>query len=374
MALSRIFYFVVTTVALTLAMAIIGIRSAWTFPENVRHGYQSCATCHYSPSGGGVLTPYGRSLSKELISTWAWEGEERALYAFDSGSFWDLGGNVRFLQLYTNDEIRERARFFPMQMDVEPVLHAGRWAAVGTLGVHRQKNETNTYETEFLSRRHYLLFQATDEWHVRTGRFFPQFGIMIPDHNRLSRRQLGFDHGQETLNLELGFASANVEVFLTAVFDQYRVNLKENRQGAVASAAWLLQRSKVGLSVYRLTDPSQTRAARSVWAQIGFNERVFLLSEISHMSDKPKASGADASHALVAGGLLGYEAIRGFIPYGVFEWEQVEVGASQRVTDVQGIGVQWLPRPHWEVKLELQKRHSPTLDADWAFLLVHFYL
>ncbi len=31
--------------------------------------YAQCTNCHYSPTGGGLLTPYGRSLSREELST-----------------------------------------------------------------------------------------------------------------------------------------------------------------------------------------------------------------------------------------------------------------------------------------------------------------
>jgi len=40
------------------------------FPELTRHGYVSCTACHVSPNGGGAMTPYGRGLSRELLSTW----------------------------------------------------------------------------------------------------------------------------------------------------------------------------------------------------------------------------------------------------------------------------------------------------------------
>jgi hypothetical protein len=31
--------------------------------------YTRCAACHYSPTGGGLLTPYGRLLSHRELST-----------------------------------------------------------------------------------------------------------------------------------------------------------------------------------------------------------------------------------------------------------------------------------------------------------------
>src|SRR5436190_4378083 len=32
--------------------------------------YARCTTCHYSATGGGLLTAYGRSLSRQEVSTW----------------------------------------------------------------------------------------------------------------------------------------------------------------------------------------------------------------------------------------------------------------------------------------------------------------
>ena len=46
-------------------------NDAQAFVQNVTHGYPACIACHVSPNGGGLLTDYGRSLSGELMSTWA---------------------------------------------------------------------------------------------------------------------------------------------------------------------------------------------------------------------------------------------------------------------------------------------------------------
>jgi len=34
----------------------------YAYPNMIRLGYTSCATCHVSPQGGGVLTRYGRGI------------------------------------------------------------------------------------------------------------------------------------------------------------------------------------------------------------------------------------------------------------------------------------------------------------------------
>ena len=67
---------------------------AWAFPEMIRHGYTSCMTCHVSPNGGGLMTPYGRSMSKEILSRHAYEGEERLFHgALDA----EGGTRMRFI-------------------------------------------------------------------------------------------------------------------------------------------------------------------------------------------------------------------------------------------------------------------------------------
>lgn len=342
------------------------------FPEMIRHQYQSCATCHYSPSGGGVLTPYGRSLSKELMSTWGREGEERIFYKKEAGEHWDLGGDVRFLQLYTNDETKEAARFFPMQVDLEPVFKWGKWLFAATLGAHRKRLSGNERKTEFLSRRHYLMYQATELTQLRIGRFFPQFGILSPDHNRLSRKSLGFDYGQETLNLEYSRLGAHTEIFLTGVLEQYRNNEHSERKGFVASAAVLFDSYKVGVSGYHLTDSIEEKTASSAWGALGFRENLFLLSEFNHIRIQPKADLA-STDSYITTQVLGYELFKGLISYGVFEWEEVKTSNGSRVSSVTGGGLQWFPRPHLEFKLEYQNRKTPQLPADWAFLMLHYF-
>jgi len=56
-------------------LALVGAWAAWIAvpaaaePTFLSKQYPRCTACHYSPSGGGLLTPYGRSLSREELST-----------------------------------------------------------------------------------------------------------------------------------------------------------------------------------------------------------------------------------------------------------------------------------------------------------------
>ena len=52
-------------------LAAVGLFSAAAsaYPTMIRHGYTQCATCHTDPSGGTLLTQYGRAQSELLLSS-----------------------------------------------------------------------------------------------------------------------------------------------------------------------------------------------------------------------------------------------------------------------------------------------------------------
>src|SRR4051812_22383737 len=49
------------------SMALASTASAE--PMFLAKQYTRCTACHYSPTGGGLLTPYGRTLSHHELST-----------------------------------------------------------------------------------------------------------------------------------------------------------------------------------------------------------------------------------------------------------------------------------------------------------------
>src|SRR3954452_12614673 len=51
-----------------LGFGLLQSPAGWAFPENVRHGYTNCVSCHVNPNGQGLLNPYGRQLSKAMQS------------------------------------------------------------------------------------------------------------------------------------------------------------------------------------------------------------------------------------------------------------------------------------------------------------------
>ena len=94
--------------ATRLALAAAALLTAWgagpAFAEPIflSKQYARCTTCHYSESGGGLLTPYGRSLSREEISTFGRQGagvDPAQPAAGEEGFLFGVLGNESPLQL-----------------------------------------------------------------------------------------------------------------------------------------------------------------------------------------------------------------------------------------------------------------------------------
>jgi hypothetical protein len=65
-------------VALVPALfALFLSKPAAAYPWMIKHGYSNCSTCHADPSGGELLTVYGRVMSDAFLSM-QWKSEESA--------------------------------------------------------------------------------------------------------------------------------------------------------------------------------------------------------------------------------------------------------------------------------------------------------
>ena len=86
--------------SLLLGLFAVVSSQAFAFPEMVRHGYTQCTACHVSPSGGGILTSYGRELAAEVLSTWSYADESQFTHSKVGEKLADkgilFGGDVLF--------------------------------------------------------------------------------------------------------------------------------------------------------------------------------------------------------------------------------------------------------------------------------------
>ena len=185
-------------------------------PTFLSKQYPRCTACHYSAAGGGLLTPYGRSLSREEISTFGRQatsgvpaagtttGEEGFLFgALGSESPLQLGLDVRPSHLDIDVPGRTIAdRNFLMNLDLQAAWRQDRWTAYGAIG-----RAPGSGDGEPVSYEHWVAYQVTDGVTVRGGRFLPAYGVRFADHTSFTRERLDLAQDDQVYGVEVGVST-----------------------------------------------------------------------------------------------------------------------------------------------------------------------
>jgi len=342
---------------------------SFAFPQMVRSGYANCTTCHQSPTGGGILTPYGRNLSADLMSTWRAENEEQFLYGVPKLPEWlNLGGDIRALQLYQNRASRETAQFIFMQADVEAAVSAGKTTADATVGVTNQGKP--------ISRRHYVQIRPTDELSFRAGKFLPAAGINTENHSVAVKRGLGRDQGTETYNVEAAWIGQTLDLFVTGILGRIdNPDLGSEMGAALSSSLFLGDRHKIGASYVYLTRNVGTRNLAGPFFILGIGKKFFLLADTAFTWFTPKFGKTQAGFADTV--RFDYEWVQGVHFYVSQEFVRNQFLDPASQMEAYGGGIQFFPRPHLEINAQyLRQRYggSSSTFADFAYAMFHFYL
>jgi len=303
---------------------LISSKEAHSFPSNIRFGYPTCAACHVSPTGGGVLTPYGRSTLGEVMTSWAYDGEEGVLYGlFKTSKRLDVGGDARWLQI-------DDQGFF-MQRELEASLNIKRqYYLVASGGVYGPLDEQD-------SRRYYVMFTDQKSVWFKAGRFFPAYGIMSNEHYMLYRKRF-FNEGRETWNAEFIYRGDWFEAAGSKIFG----HPKDQEQGSKTSGftgRFLVMPSKwrtsAGVSVLGLVDEIgvfKTHTAISA-----------LYSPITPLSFELQAGQEDVYAR------LNIEPFKGFSLKPTMQWVYID---KQRYS----LAMEWLPRPHYDMQIIFEEQ------------------
>lgn len=357
----------------TLCLLALSGGRAFSFAENVRHGYPSCTTCHVSAAGGGALTPYGRGAAEAFMATWASEFEAEPAYGYGGRLSQSviLGGDIRgvAVAMPARDGERPQRFYVPMQAQLELGVRTPSGLTLGVYG--------GRYGAEGLAeyRGFYAQTPVGSAVTIRAGRFQPAYGINLPDHTVATRQALGLGQGSEQLAVELAWLPPGGELIATGTFggagllelDQPKrigtLRTDDQVGGAIRGAVYI-GASSVGLSGLSLSgwDGGYKRAV-GPFAQLALGARMALLAEADRLWE-PGDGPQDIAMAK-----LSWEAMQGLLA----------VVGAQAASRLYGgwAGVQWQPRPHWELGLELRAATADGLGGlarETAVGLLHYWL
>lgn len=321
-------------------LMLLFATNAQSYPDRIKDGYKACLSCHVSPSGGGVLTDYGKGLSTQM-TTFA-NNEEIGFSDWGLSKVKpegiNLGGNIRYLYLYQTTSQASRETSLLMQADLElsySILKS--LTLVGSMGVYGI-NLDEPEDPEIENRRYYALYSYSDKVKVRYGRFFPNFGLMIEDHTDPIRSVAGFKEGKESKNTEIGYYGK----LFSLIYSDVNTNSIES---IFKLEVYLGQYASSSLSLLRGDIDKMSMAFK-----LGCKEKYYLMTEGLFTEDE-----SEDVYFL----RTGYEIRTGILPYFKF---------SKYQTSQYSYGVQWLPIAHLDLQLE-----STWMDDYFDYSLVSNY-
>jgi len=349
---------------------LTAIRS-FSFPDMIRHGYINCTACHASPAGGGILNSYGRSLSKELISTWSYNNEEQPFHGLlkdsksQEGSDKVLfGGDVRYLNRKLNTSTTETNESFLMQSQFRMSIAYEKirsFLSIGKIDNPKIKSEVRWVSPEF-----YLLWSIKDDVHFRMGRFEPIFGLRLPDHNLWVKAEnqivpwnekdaSEFIYEGESQFLSLASYQANASKEITQQFTGFTISFYQT----------VFEKYRLGFGLISTEGQNNRFKSYNFNATLPITEYGYFMFESSQVSQNGTVKNL---------GLLrsGYEIYKGLIPLLQYQTYS-EVTDSNKTQNKSGVGFVFYPRPHFEFTTLLENLSGYRGNIKELQVLSHYY-
>jgi hypothetical protein len=224
----------IAVLAITAAGAGLGSAE----PMFLSKQYTRCASCHFSPTGGGLLTPYGRSLSREELSTTGRGSNNPREHEFLLGALGNSLGavslGVEFRPASLNIDFGGSSfdRNFIMNTDVTAAFRKDRWTAYLEAG--RQGRSSKPVYKSF---EHWVSYQKERGLGIRAGRFLPAFGIRVPDHSAFTRTPLGLNTMDQIYGVEFTHVSEKRLVQVSLGPGRADSLVKDDGRGAATATA-----------------------------------------------------------------------------------------------------------------------------------------
>lgn len=376
-------------VACAFALAVfLGVGKASAYPWMIRHAYTGCAMCHADPSGGGVLTEYGRAQGDLLLRTQfkkVAEGEEQEPSS-TAGYLWgavkepewlSLGGSLRSAVMHNSvTGVPAINRWIQMETDLKGVVRAGAFRAGVSLGyLHeggRAAQLTSRDKDNLLSRQHWLgLAFKEDLWLVRAGRMNLPFGVRSVEHTLWVRNATrtdindGQQHGAsvayngEKLRGELMAIAGNFQVGPDAYrergwsgFAEYPV-AERWALGVNTLGTWALRDRNTGVTTHREAHGLMLRGSPF--------EQLVILAEANALVAKP--AGVDTAFGFTSMVQADWEPKQGI--HFLVTGETLKEAREGSKSSIGGwVSAWWFFLPHVDARIDAIIRNVPTPTGD----------
>jgi|GEM_PF-4097211 len=354
-----------------LLIAIISIsflgRKSWAFPEMRFLEGSGCISCHFSPTGGGILKPLGRKSALSQLSTWGSDGEQSSSFGYFKSmehlNWLAVGGDFRLIKVQKEMPPEKISKVFIAQRDFEIGILFGRFELIGAYSGPEYPSGT---------RRNWILYNLGSDWRIRVGKFQAPFGINTAHHFLATRDALDFGIQSEHPGIEISKLALLNEFYFSAFKDDGKMESSQTLQWNTNENNSL----QLGLGFQRKSNLIvQQDLVGAHFISGEFNNHIFWgeidLSQYKDLSTDKTFQGAfevlQFKYWLHQGLSL--------IVFQDSALKKIYSSSQQRYS--LGLGVEWNPRPHWQLEgifQEIQDLSFGPEAQNRAILELHFYL
>jgi hypothetical protein len=387
---------------LVLTGASLAATSAQAYPWMIRHKYSACGMCHLDPSGGGLLTEYGREEGDLVLRTeyvapsdeGSQEPSSTAGFlwgAFDLPEGLLLGGSFRGMVLAVKPQgTPTDVRLVAMQADLRAGLKLDVFRAGGSLGyahtgalaaslTHRDKHN-------LVSREHWLGVALDDNsiW-LRAGRMNLPFGVRNIEHTLWVRNATRTDiNDNQQYGVAFAYVPGDVRLEVMGIVGNYQLNPDAFRERGYSGFVEWSPASGYAVGVSSMltstlldtrTRTTLIRQAHGAFARASPWDPLVLMLEANALINSPAA--ASTTPGFVGVLQADYEPVQGLHAMATGELLQdPEPGATPSAGG--WLGLAWFFLPHADARVDggLQSVATPTQARRVLSLIgqLHFYL
>ena len=384
------------------ALAVLAFlpSAAVAYPSMIRHGYTECASCHADPSGGTLLTEYGRAQSELLLSSSYGKGAEaeagkasKFLFgAFEVPSALLLGGWIRNGYIWnTVDSKLVDNRYLQMRADLAAELRLGPVRAAAELGYATGDSASQTELAQvtrnpggnLVSREHWIgLAFGEESGLIRAGRFNVPFGLRNIEHTSFVRTATQTDINQDQQGgVAFALTQESWRTEVMAILGNYSLHPDAYRERGFAGYVETALSRTVAVGVSALATRADAardtrlptlRQAYGVTARVAPWTPLVLSAELDGLITS--ALGRRNAQTGYAGWLQAdLEVLRGVHLLPAVE-QMSPPNAGPSTFGLWG-GVAWFVFPHFDVRGDVIRRSTANAPATNTFLLqVNGYL
>jgi hypothetical protein len=293
---------------LLLLTALLSSPAALAYPQYIARGHAQCASCHISPSGGGMASEFGYSANETIFTDLVpIEGLKKARAAAskenpDGEHFKVNGGaDIRMLLLNAPADVGADPSLIPIPMLAEGQLLVGykRWLLYATAAPKMRSTDTDNFTA--ISREHWVGVDLDDGTNtLRAGRLVAPFGLRMPDHTLHTREELMFDKYDQTYGVQWDRVSGDWATHAMAFAGDFLMEparLREWGASGTVERVFLGEKLAVGASALFGTNAAYSRPAASLFVRARPLGTLYALGELAGQRLLFKSGGAQQSAA-----------------------------------------------------------------------------